>query len=133
MQEQHKVSGINSFNCFCVECLLILLDSHALLNIHDNLLFAVLLQCAGVCGTGEQTRSVVCKQHLADHDQMKAVLPDSECDPYPRPSDHRDCDLRPCQSAEWMVSEWLGVGAWIISYESLLRRGCASGKINQEI
>lgn len=63
------------------------------------------------------TRPVVCTEPQTDHGQEKVVLPDSDCDPSPRPSEYQNCDLRPCLTAEWMASEWLGVGAWIIPYK----------------
>ena len=69
----------------CVLCVTVLLD------------VCCVLQCNRMCGPGVQTRRVQCASGA------------TQCDQTARPAARLDCNIRPCEGAEWIVSEWQGV------------------------
>ncbi|XP_033749606.1 thrombospondin type-1 domain-containing protein 4-like [Pecten maximus] len=60
-------------------------------------------ECNVTCGTGSQTRSVVCVRK--DTNGMASVISDYYCDLQDKPETTTSCQLTRCMP-EWFVSEW---------------------------
>lgn len=58
-----------------------------------------------------------------------AELEESRCVAVDRPVDAEECNMRPCEGAEWIVSDWSGVsGGWTIQRDNQAASLC-SGEI----
>ncbi|XP_028034800.1 papilin isoform X5 [Bombyx mandarina] len=70
--------------------------------------------CDKLCGSGQQTRQVVCYQK---NNGRINVLSDDECSEE-KPLDRQPCELEPCEGVDWMVSEWTGCDTCLATVRS---------------